>query len=90
MPFMRKYKRRRLNQRILPRLLGWFKTTGIKEAMLLYGVGDHGGGPREPEIEAVHRLQKLDDFPQVVYETPEVFLAKLPQLKKTGQFSREN
>ena len=49
---------------------------------MLYGEGDHGGGPREPDIEAIERLQKLNDFPTLIYATPEFYFDRLTQLNQ--------
>lgn len=40
----------------------WCAITGLDEAMVLYGEGDHGGGPRNEDMEKVRRLQQNEDF----------------------------
>ena len=67
---------------MLPGLLEWFELAGIDHAMLLYGQGDHGGGPRERDVEAIHRLQELEKFPRVIYDTPEAFFKMFSELDR--------
>jgi len=39
------------------------KSFGLKDAVLYYGVGDHGGGPTRREVEKIHHLDELNAFP---------------------------
>ena len=39
--------------------------TGFTKMMLLFGVGDHGGGPSLEMMSRIDRLAKLDIFPTV-------------------------
>ncbi len=41
--------------------------TGFKKMLVLYGVGDHGGGPDLEMINRIEKLKKLDIYPRVVY-----------------------
>ncbi|KAJ1921691.1 Glycoside hydrolase, 38 vacuolar alpha mannosidase [Mycoemilia scoparia] len=43
------------------------------ESLLLYGVGDGGGGPMEDHIERAIRLKDLDGMPQVKHGHPQDF-----------------
>jgi alpha-mannosidase len=40
---------------------------GVKDAMIVYGVGDHGGGPTRVDIESALDLQKRPFFPTVKF-----------------------
>ncbi|MBN2090799.1 alpha-mannosidase [candidate division KSB1 bacterium] len=59
------------------RLQAYSQLAGINELMLLYGEGDHGGGPNQSDINGIHQLQKSNDFQKIQYDTPELFLKKL-------------
>ena len=40
------------------------------------GVGDHGGGPTRENIEMVHQLDRMDDYPAVKFTTARDFFEK--------------
>jgi alpha-mannosidase len=48
--------------------------SGTKEIMFLYGVGDHGGGPTQTNIEAARRLRQMSLFPRVSFSLAQPFL----------------
>jgi len=50
------------------------RPSGVKEIMFFYGVGDHGGGPTQENIEAARRLQQTSLFPRVQFSTARPFL----------------
>ncbi len=60
----------------------WCEITGYPHAMVLYGEGDHGGGPRKPDIDAVRRFKAEADFPVLVYDTPENYFAQLEKARR--------
>ena len=45
------------------------KRYGVNDAMLVYGVGDHGGGPTRHDLETITNLQTRQVFPQFEYST---------------------
>ena len=45
-------------------------TTGLKESLILYGLGDHGGGPNREILDRVRGYGKLALAPQFVHTTP--------------------
>ena len=49
------------------------KRFGVKKAMFVYGVGDHGGGPTRKDIETAHKLDKKPVFPRVKFSTTKGF-----------------
>lgn len=51
--------------------------SGFKELMVLHGAGDHGGGPRVEDIQAVERLRRDPQSPKFIFSDPESFLQKL-------------
>ena len=59
-------------------LVDWLRqfeaNTGFKKMLVLYGVGDHGGGPDLEMIDRIGKLKKLDVYPNVVYGTAGEYL----------------
>jgi alpha-mannosidase len=49
-------------------------TTGLKESLILYGLGDHGGGPNREILDRVRGYGKLALAPKFVHATPSLFL----------------
>ncbi len=52
---------------------------GIKQALWLYGVGDHGGGPTADMLDIAEEWQQSDLFFQVKPQTAEGFIQKLKE-----------
>ncbi len=50
-----------------------------QDILLLFGVGDHGGGPTKAIIRDLIEIQNQTDGPFLQYNTPENFLASLPK-----------
>jgi alpha-mannosidase len=54
-------------------LVDWLRqfeaNTGFKNMMVLFGVGDHGGGPTDDMLDRVDHMKSLDIFPTVKYAT---------------------
>jgi len=61
----------------------WTSISKCDQVMLLYGEGDHGGGPREPDIKGINTLSVLKDFPEIKYSTPENYFTVLENLNLT-------
>jgi alpha-mannosidase len=59
-------------------LVDWLRqfeaNTGFKKMLVLYGVGDHGGGPSLEMINRIEDLKKLAIYPKVVYGTATEYL----------------
>lgn len=63
--------------------------TGYKEILMVYGVGNHGGGPTREMIEREKRLEKMEFYPKIEMSTaidyfnniPEAAREKLPAWK---------
>lgn len=58
-------------EQMRPDRAGWplevERRVGAPEAMLVYGVGDHGGGPTRTDVEWAKKLQQEPLFPQVKF-----------------------
>ncbi len=54
-------------------LVDWMRqfeaNTGFKKFMILFGVGDHGGGPTIGMIDRIEHLKTLDIYPRIQYGT---------------------
>ncbi|MFI5253192.1 MAG: glycoside hydrolase family 38 C-terminal domain-containing protein [Bacteroidota bacterium] len=53
------------------RLVDWLRqfeaNTGFTKLMILFGVGDHGGGPSDEMIDRIERLKSLPVYPNIEY-----------------------
>lgn len=58
---------------ILKVLPDWRKNTGTSSLMQIYGRGDHGGGPRAGDIDALRQFATLPGAPRVQYGTPAAY-----------------
>jgi alpha-mannosidase len=48
--------------------------SGFRKMLILFGVGDHGGGPTNDMLDRIERLTKLDVFPTIEYGTAAKYL----------------
>lgn len=56
----------------------WSKAAlGIRDIMVFFGQGDHGGGPRDSDIDVIRALQQDKNAPRLVYDTPEMYLEQI-------------
>ncbi|MBE5768082.1 MAG: alpha-mannosidase [Clostridiales bacterium] len=53
------------------------KEYGITEAMEVYGVGDHGGGPTRKDLRLIHEMQQWPVFPTLAFSTYNAFFGSL-------------
>jgi alpha-mannosidase len=51
--------------------------TGMTKMLVLFGVGDHGGGPSMDMMDRIDRLRTLDIYPQIEYGNTTDYLAWL-------------
>ena len=71
------------------------KNTAIKDFMILYGAGDHGGGPRDVDLAAIRKFRDDPNEPRLVFDLPETYLkgiadsngAALPVVKRELNFT---
>lgn len=59
-------------------LIDWLRqfeaNTGFTKMLILFGVGNHGGGPSLEMLARIDRLKRLDIFPNIEYGTTTTFL----------------
>jgi len=62
-------------------LVDWLRqfeaNTGLPHMMVLFGVGDHGGGPTPEMLSRVDYFRSLDIYPRVEFATAETYLTYL-------------
>ncbi|HYA48457.1 MAG TPA: alpha-mannosidase, partial [Burkholderiales bacterium] len=51
--------------------------TPVKDFLILYGEGDHGGGPRASDIEAIKKYRNDPAQPKMVFSDPAAFFKKV-------------
>ena len=68
-----------LGPRALEIAQAWEEMTGDHQMLFLYGRGDHGGGPREGDFEALEALRADPQAPRLVHTTPQAFFDLLAQ-----------
>lgn len=62
-----------LTDEILAGLLPYAKASVDPQELVLYGVGDHGGGPRDADIQALETLVKRSDAPRWQFGTASAY-----------------
>jgi alpha-mannosidase len=59
-------------------LVDWMRqfeaNTGMTKMMILFGVGDHGGGPSLEMLDRIEHLKSLDIYPSIEYGTSSQYL----------------
>lgn len=53
--------------------------SGAKQALFVYGVGDHGGGPTRRDLERVVDMQRWPIFPTILFSTAHRFFRALEE-----------
>jgi len=53
------------------------RNAGIHHQLVLYGVGDHGGGPTIEMLQRAERVRRVPTFPVMQYDNPDRALATL-------------
>jgi alpha-mannosidase len=71
-----------------------YKETGMKDYMIVYGVGDHGGGPTKRDIEMIKEMQRWPIFPKIKFSTTDEYFSvaekfgdKLPVVNEELNFT---
>ncbi len=58
----------------------WYEDTKYGEALVLYGEGDHGGGPREPDIIGINKLKEQKKFKKISFGKPDEYFEQLSRV----------
>ncbi len=73
-------------QLIRDRLDDLRRNAGIHQQIVLYGVGDHGGGPTIEMLERAERLRRVPTFPVMQYDNPDHALATVRSSQPDSTF----
>ncbi len=60
-------------------LARFVEATNAQDHLMVYGVGNHGGGPTRENIDAALRLKERELLPTVRFSTAEAFFARLAE-----------
>jgi len=52
-----------------------FEHTGMKDYMVVYGVGDHGGGPTRKDLQLIEEMKSWPIFPKIKCSTTDEFFS---------------
>lgn len=70
------------------RLVDWLRqfeaNSGFTKMMMLFGVGDHGGGPSPEMLDRIEHLKTLDVYPTIEYGTAHAYLDWLAKNDLSG------
>lgn len=58
-------------------MLDFEKNTGTKDSLIVYGVGNHGGGPTREMIQEALKMMAKKDLPPIKFSTATQFFKKL-------------
>ena len=64
-------------ERLIDQLLRFEQNTGIKEMLILIGLGNHGGGPNRDMLLRARKLAELPIFPNVEFITAHEYIERL-------------
>ncbi|MBN2089714.1 alpha-mannosidase [candidate division KSB1 bacterium] len=62
-------------------LQAYHENTKQTDFMILYGEGDHGGGPTGADVQSIHQMSQRDIFPEVKFSSPENFFTAIEPAK---------
>ncbi len=64
-------------QRMVDGLQKFLKNTGLNQVLILYGLGNHGGGPNREMLNRAKSYQQQNIFPKLKHSTVDNFLKKI-------------
>jgi alpha-mannosidase len=62
---------------LVSNLLRFEANTGLNEVLVLFGLGDHGGGPNREMLQRMEMLNRQPVFPKLVFSTAQKYLGRL-------------
>ena len=70
------------------KIKGWMeKNRGAKVGMVLWGIGDHGGGPSKIDLEKIEALAKSEKEFKLIHSTPEKYFDELEKKETLPDYS---
>jgi len=71
-----------INRAIIRDAVQACRSTGLRDWLIVYGTGDHGGGPRKEDIEEALRLNSEPDMPDIKFSTAGDFFKAVENQKE--------
>jgi len=68
-------------ERMTDGLKQYEKNTGLKKVLILYGLGDHGGGPNREMFDRVKGYSKQTIFPRIKHSSASEYLSQIEKKK---------
>ncbi len=65
-----------LSARAVEEIAAW-ATESLRDLMMFYGVGNHGGGPTVQNLKSIEALRASKTLPRIVFGSPETYFARL-------------
>ena len=70
------------------KIKGWMeKNRGAKVGMVLWGIGNHGGGPSRVDMEKISALAKSETEFSLIHSTPEKYFSELKSVETLPDYS---
>lgn len=70
------------------KIKGWMgKNRGAKVGMVLWGIGDHGGGPSRIDLKKIEELAKSEKEFKLIHSTPEQYFDELTSKEDLPDYS---
>jgi alpha-mannosidase len=63
--------------RLVDQMMRFEQNTGRKQMLVLFGIGNHGGGPNRPMLERFDMLARQPVFPNLEYSTGHAYVERL-------------
>ncbi len=73
-----------LNYSVFNEMLDFEKRTSSRDMLLVYGVGNHGGGPTREHLQLAESMMKAGALPNVKFSTASQFFASLKKYNLAG------
>lgn len=61
------------------------KNHNLRELLVIFGLGDHGGGITRDMLERAYKLRKTQIYPKIIFTSPEKFFERLKDSAKAGE-----
>ena len=59
------------------------KSSGLKTGLVVYGVGDHGGGPTRRDVERALEMQTWKIYPKIRFGTFRDYFHEAEKIRKS-------
>ncbi len=66
-----------IDPNVMHEVFGWEQATGLKELLMVYGVGNHGGGPTREHIDSALEIMNSPVLPNLKFSTARDFFESI-------------